>query len=67
MWSYISLGAGLSEQYAWHDIWLNPEPFIEAGLDPYALEGWTLADVTLNHGRGDTVPRLLKNYSFALE
>ena len=46
---------------------LNPESFIEAGLDPEMLEGWTLANVTLNHGRGDTVARLLKNYSFAIE
>ena len=48
---------------------LNPEPFIEAGLDPDQLEGWTQADVTMMHGpqRGQTVPRLLRNYSFAAE
>jgi len=46
---------------------LNPETLIEAGLDPDALEGWTLADVAQNHGRGDTVPRLMKNYSFTTE
>ena len=44
---------------------LNPEPFVTAGLDPDALEGWTLANIALDHGRGETVPRLLRNYSFA--
>ena len=43
---------------------LDPEPLIQAGLDPHALEGWSLVDITLNHGRGNTVPRLIKNYSF---
>ena len=43
---------------------LNPEPFIAAGLNPDVLEGWTLANVALDHGRGETVPRLLRNFSF---
>ena len=43
---------------------LNPEPFIAAGLNPDALEGWILADVALEHGRGETAPRLLRNFSF---
>ena len=35
-----------------------------AGLNPDALEGWILADVALEHGRGETAPRLLRNFSF---
>jgi hypothetical protein len=45
---------------------LNPEPFINAGLSPQALEGWALVNVTLQHGRGQTVSRLLKNHPFTL-
>ena len=46
---------------------LNPESLIEAGLDTENLEGWTYANINMMHGpeRGQTVPRLLKNYSFA--
>ena len=48
---------------------LNPQPFIEAGLETENLEGWTLANVNMMYGpeSGQTVPRLLKNYSFAAE
>ena len=43
---------------------INPEPFVQAGLDPTAIEGWSLASITLDHGRGETVERLLKVYSY---
>ena len=46
---------------------LNPQPFINAGLEPENLEGWTLANINIMLGleSGQTVPRLLRNYSFA--
>ena len=45
---------------------LNPRPFIEAGLDPENLAGWSFANVNIMYGpkKGQTVPRLLKNYSY---
>ena len=46
---------------------LNPRPFIDAGLEPKNLEGWVSANIRMMLGPeiGQTVPRLLKNYSFA--
>ena len=48
---------------------LNPEPFIEAGLNPELLKGWALVDITVMHGadRGQRVPRLIKNFSLSAE
>ena len=48
---------------------LNPRPFIERRLEPEELEGWVLANVSIMYGpeKGRTVPRLLKNYSFAAQ
>ena len=70
----LHLGGG--NAYRWAKDWrantrgmtfvLNPQPLIEAGLEAENLEGWTFASINMMHGpeRGQTVPRLLKNYSF---
>ncbi|GHU65713.1 hypothetical protein FACS189447_05140 [Spirochaetia bacterium] len=41
---------------------LNPEPFINAGLDPYIIEGWVLAEVTVDDANGKpiVVDKILK-------
>ena len=48
---------------------LNPQPFVEAGLELENLQGWALTNVNIMHGQesGQTVPRLLKNYSFEVK
>ncbi|MDR0906329.1 MAG: hypothetical protein LBN00_09210 [Oscillospiraceae bacterium] len=38
---------------------LNPEPFISAGVDPNAIEGWTFAKVPTDNGEVD---KLLKAF-----
>ena len=71
----LHLGGG--NTYRWAKDWrtntrgmtfvLNPKPLVEAGLETENLEGWTFANINMMHGpeKGQTVPRLLKNYSFA--
>jgi hypothetical protein len=48
---------------------LNPQPFVEAGLELENLEGWRVADIDIMHGpeSSQTVLRLLKNYTFAVK
>lgn len=42
---------------------LNPEPFIAAGVDPNAVEGWTFAKVTMEEdGKMIEVDKLLKPF-----
>ena len=41
---------------------INPDLFIEAGLNIDLLEGWELITITLDHGKGETVQRLLLTY-----
>ena len=72
----LHLGGG--NTYRWAKDWrtnargmtfvLNPQPLVEAGLEIENLEGWTFANINMMHGpeRGQTVPRILKNYSFAV-
>jgi hypothetical protein len=43
---------------------LNPEPFITAGVDPNAIEGWTFAKVTVDdeNGKPIRVDKILKPF-----
>jgi hypothetical protein len=34
---------------------LNPEPFINAGLDPARIDGWVFAKVTVDDANGKPV------------
>ncbi len=47
---------------------LNPQPLIEAGMDPARVEGWTLTKVTLmgERGKKTEVDRLLKAFDIPL-
>lgn len=43
---------------------LNPEPFIKAGVDPKAVEGWTFAKVTVDvDGKPTEVDKFLKPFN----
>ena len=42
---------------------LNPEPFINAGVDPDAIEGWVFAKVTVDvDGKPTEVDKILKPF-----
>jgi hypothetical protein len=43
---------------------LNPEPFIAAGVDPNAIDGWVYAKVPMDNGEVD---KLLKAYDYLTE
>ena len=44
---------------------LNPEPFIEAGADPEAIEGWIFGKVKVMDAKGRMIEadKLLKPYN----
>jgi hypothetical protein len=43
---------------------LNPQPLIEAGVDPEKIEGWAYAQVTVDeHGKEEQVWKLLKPFN----
>ena len=43
---------------------LNPQPFIDAGVDPSAVEGWVFAKVTVDvDGKPTEVDKLLKPFN----
>ncbi|MDR3325447.1 MAG: hypothetical protein LBS82_05645, partial [Spirochaetaceae bacterium] len=47
---------------------LNPEPFIAAGTDPNAIDGWAFAPVTVDdeNGKPVVVDKLLKPFNLLL-